>query len=238
MKYADLKILIVDDDVTHNTILKRKLIEIGVEEITQSYTFRDASSLLNANHYDIILLDFYLDEGKTCLDFDPEILESPSFPIIYLSSFYEESTFDQLPKRSNILFLSKNVSIFDLKKGLELVALDYKLKSPSLLIDDFLFIKKAKIIVKVMIVDIMYIEVDGKYLCLHCKLEKHLIRMTLTDFFKKLPSVFIKIHQSIVINLQHMDFMDIEQSSITVNQVVLPMSRSHRKMIMTNRYFT
>ena len=109
----------------------------------------------------MFFIDFYLDNGTTCLDLNLDYINSLSLPTIYMSTFYDNQTFDKIPKAKNMAFLQKNCSAFDLKKEIELLTFKDSKEAPQLEQKDYIFIKKRKTIVKVMLADLEYIEVDG-----------------------------------------------------------------------------
>jgi len=237
MNIIDLKVLIIDDDPMHAKILEQKLLKLHVLNITKVDSYKKAKEILDEHHFDILFLDFYLDEGNTCLDLSKQLLNLKGTSVIYISAFYDETIFDQIPKYRNVAFLSKTSSVFEIKKELTMLLVAQESSDTSLTNNDSIFVKKRNKIVRVTIADIMYIEVDGKYLNVKCQEDVHIIRMTLKEIQSRLPDNFLKIHQSIVVNMEFVSSINVEQSIIHVDNNELPISRAHKKQIFAHRYF-
>jgi len=93
-----------------------------------------------------------------------------------------------------------------------------------------LFVKSDKKMIKVAFDDINYIEAYGNYIKIYAN-ERILTSNTLTDFLKKLPDQFLRIHKSYVINFNRLQLIDGNQI-ILRGEIKLPIGKSYKKSLL------
>lgn len=236
MDLFNIEILLIDDELLHTDILKRKLINIGYKNIVVINSYSKAVDYLNEITPDIILLDYYLDKNNTGIDLIKETLLNKDIPIIFISSFYGDEIFKEIVGYAPTDFVPKNVSEFDLNKTINFSMAKKRAASQNNKLRDYIFVKYGKEIRKLAVVDVEYIVVDGKYLVLHIEQKKYLIRSTLNDFFKKLPDSFIKVHQAYIINLRFLEAIQLDEGILKIGKISVPFSRNYKKVLM-NAYY-
>ena len=93
--------------------------------------------------------------------------------------------------------------------------------------NDILFIKEGKSIVKVNHQDIAYIKGFGNYIQIYTNDEKHYtIYKTLKDVIDKLPNEFMRIHNSFIVNMRHIT--KIEDNHVHCRDKKIPISLNNR----------
>jgi DNA-binding LytR/AlgR family response regulator len=234
MKY--LEVLLIDDDELHLEIMLRKLNSLSITNVKCINNYKDACILLETYMPDLVILDYYLDKGHTGVDLIKEHLLNQNVPVIFVSTFYGKDVFDEILDVVPVDFIPKNVSDFELEKVIRLATAKKKEKSANEKLKDFIFVRYGREIKKINVMEIEYISVDGKYLTLHVSGKKYLIRSTLNDFIKKLPSSFIKIHQAYIINLRYMESIQVDEGLVKIGGVTVPFSRNHKKDLF-NAYY-
>lgn len=96
-------------------------------------------------------------------------------------------------------------------------------------IKDFIFIKTDYRLLKILLVDILYIEGMRDYRCLVTKTGKVLTLTTFTELLEQLPSAqFARVHKSYVVSLGHIK--SIEHHRITIGENIIPISESYRRL--------
>jgi two-component system, LytTR family, response regulator len=122
-------------------------------------------------------------------------------------------------------------------KGFELDALDYLLKPFNLsrfiqacqkaqeLIDlqpkndpHHLFVKTSEGLIRIDFQDLLFCESQGNYVTFQAEAQKIISRMTLWETEKLLPSYFIRIHRSFLVNKHHVRKIDRHQ--IWIKQLI------------------
>lgn len=231
-----IKILIVDDDSNHLSIVKSKIIRNNLYDIDSIVGFKKGIEYLNDNLPDLIILDHYLDEGKTSIDFISKLNKNINVPIIILSTFFNEETLEKIKKIHPIDFLSKTCSDFELNKSIEIALINSEINSKNEKIKEYIFIKIGNNLKKIELKDIEMVEVDGKYLNIYANQKKYLINSTLNDFNKKLPEYFIKCHQSFIININYVDFINVRENKIILKNSTAYFSKPFKKVLLKNNF--
>ncbi|MEM1003514.1 MAG: LytTR family DNA-binding domain-containing protein, partial [Bacteroidota bacterium] len=90
--------------------------------------------------------------------------------------------------------------------------------------------KSDKKIIKVVLDEIRYIEAYGNYIKIHTG-QMILTPITLTEFLRKLPEEFLRIHKSYVINFSYLRLIEGNQV-ILADNVKLPIGKSYKKNII------
>ena len=94
-----------------------------------------------------------------------------------------------------------------------------------------IYVKSDKKILKLNLEDITYIEAYGNYIKIHTD-QMILTAQTLSEFLKKLPTHFLRIHKSYVINFNQLNLIDGNQIQLQ-NDLKLPIGKSYRKSVLT-----
>lgn len=93
-----------------------------------------------------------------------------------------------------------------------------------------LFVKSDKKIIKINLEEIHYIEAYGNYIKIYTD-QMILTPQTLSDFLEKLPTHFVRIHKSYVINFHQLKLIDGNQI-VLYNDTKLPIGKSYRKDVL------
>lgn len=96
---------------------------------------------------------------------------------------------------------------------------------------ELLFIKSGRAVINIRFTDILYIEAHKEYLQIHTKEQKHLVYKRMKDMATSLPASFIRIHNSYIINLQHLQKTNVQ--SVQINEKELPVSSSYKEALQT-----
>ena len=94
--------------------------------------------------------------------------------------------------------------------------------------DEHLFIKKGKSLKKVLVSDIIYVEVEDKYCNVVTEKEKFVILMSLTKMIKFLnSSLFYQTHRRFIVNIEKIE-------EITLSDNLILLSGGHKVDISDN----
>lgn len=94
---------------------------------------------------------------------------------------------------------------------------------------ELLFIKSGRTVINIRFTDILYIEAHKEYLQIQTKDQKHLVYKRMKDMAISLPASFIRIHNSYIINLQHLQKTNI--LSVLIGDKELPVSASYKEAL-------
>ena len=121
------KILVVDDDLDMCQIISDILKEEGYS-VNSSYNGEDALIKIKKNHYDLIVLDYKLNEMSGLMVLKKALQMLPSLKIIMISAFGSDSTktkarelgaFDFIDKPFDIKILIQSVQDILTRKAVE-----------------------------------------------------------------------------------------------------------------------
>lgn len=96
---------------------------------------------------------------------------------------------------------------------------------------EYLFVKINKIFEKILYTDILYIEALADYVQIQTAAKKFTIHSTMKSMEESLPAQdFMRVHNSYIVRLDKIS--RIEDNSLTVNNQLIPVSRSKVKTLM------
>jgi len=237
---AKMKILIVEDNIIEATKLEMELTNLNYEVPKIVDSKAETIACFYTVEPDLLILDINLNNGETGIDIAKELKKrhEPK-PIIYLTSSEDKKTFEEAKKTGPCAFLLKPFDIKNLTFAIELALEDYASSMAkkseeyenSLLHNGHLFVKKNKKIVKLNVADIEYVDVDGKYSMIHTNSDKYLVRVSLKDLYEKLKKQnFVRIHRNYLINIEKMKVLDLEDETMSIADVTLPIGKSYKKL--------
>jgi len=232
---GDIRILIVEDELIIAEDIRTKLVSLGYKVTGMAVSADEAEELLQTVRPDLVMLDIMLKGQRDGIDLARVIRGQFKIPFIFLTSYADKDTIERAktvmpdgyllkPFTDKDLFAAIEVAIFR-RSNVNGTADDASRESPNEVLNDCIFIKKDYLLIKIKFSDLLWIKSDGNYLELFCSGgKKHLIRSTLKDFLNKLPgSVFLQIHKSYVVNINHIEA--IEYSHMIIGNNSIPIGR-------------
>ena len=97
-------------------------------------------------------------------------------------------------------------------------------------VNQSIFVKSDKKIIKVDFDEIQYIEAYGNYIKIFTN-KMILTPQTLSDFLEKLPDSILRIHKSFAVNFNKLKLIDGNQI-VLKNDTKLPIGKSYRKDVL------
>lgn len=223
--------IIIDDDATARLIIKQHCLNSNKISILEEFSSAiDAIKYLNNNSVDLVYLDIHM---PTFSGFDfIETLKNP--PKIVLTTSDKNLALAAFEYKSVVDYLVKPISKERFEKSLEKLSAISILEKPIVSeekLSEYLYVNVDKRLVKVDIASIYLIEAKGDYINIKTDDKNFLVHSTLKKVEDKLPSnMFFKVHRSFIINFS--EIIDIEDNSVLIRQVVVPVSRSKKSELM------
>ncbi len=227
-----MKCIIVDDEALAREGMERYLAEVDFVEHIGSYNSAlAAQSALQQQKADLMLLDINMPKltGLNLL----ELLPHP--PITILATAYPNFALEGF--RLNVLdYLLKPISFERFLKAMN-KARDYyqltqrQMAGQQVAPDDYFFVKHNKMLEKVLLQDILYIEGMQNYIQIYTTTRKLVVHLTFKAVEESLPpQQFFRIHKSYIVNLHHIQALNGNTVRIGGNE--LPLARSQREQLM------
>lgn len=223
--------VIVDDNKVALTLLKQHLSKIdNINVVAECLNAKDAKTIIDKEEVDLLFLDIEMPEmsGLDLL----RILKTRPLTILttakqaYAVEAFELNVVDYIVKPFNF---SRLVSAIE--RATELLH-NSETQLTTEAITDYLFIKESKVIRKILLDDILWLESKGDYVKLTLPEKHYIIHGSLKTFEEKLPeSKFLRVHRSYIIAINKIDY--IEERLVYVHNTPIPISDSYRQSLLS-----
>ncbi len=91
---------------------------------------------------------------------------------------------------------------------------------------EYVFAKVNSNLVKIFMKDILYIEALADYVLIHTKDHQYIFLSTMKALVQRLPSSFVRIHRSYIVNCRNIDY--IEDTAVVINKKMLTISITYK----------
>lgn len=224
-----LQCVIADDEPIARQILENYIESIpNLELMSSCKNAFEVMPVLQDNTIDILFLDINMPKltGLSLLKTlqqKPNVIITTAYPEYAVEGF-ELSVIDYLLKP------------FSFERFLQAVNKVQQTPQPQINLSDreevssSIFVKSDKKLIKLDFDAITHIEAYGNYIKVYAE-TMVLTPQTLSDFLEKLPSDFLRIHKSYIINFNYLKLLDGNQLLLQ-NDIKLPIGKSYRKAIL------
>ena len=212
----NINCIIVDDEPSSQIVIKTFANDVDFLDVVEiCNNALEANSVLNKrNDIDLIFLDINMPK-LSGLDFYKS-LQNP--PDVIFTTAYSQYALEGFEVNA-IDYLLKPFSFERFLKAVNKVI--EKRNNLNSIQEEHLVIKANKVIHKVAIQDILFIEAFGDYVKVHLGEKIIITNSTFTNILKQLPQQFVRCHKSFAINLKKMNSLagnviSIENKSVPV----------------------
>lgn len=225
-----MRCIIVDDEP-----LAREAIEMLIEKtdnLLSLGTFSSsatASKFLAENKVDLVFLDIQM-PGINGIEFARMIPEETF--VIFTTAFHEFATDSY--EVDAIDYLIKPVKLERFQKGVEkaqtyfkLLKADYTRNNIENIIDDYIFVRADRKMLKVHFNSILFIEGLKDYVVMHTENQKVITLMNIKTIHELLPkSMFVRVSKSYIINSKKIDSVD--NNTVYIGKNEIPIGNIYR----------
>jgi DNA-binding LytR/AlgR family response regulator len=234
-----IKVLAVEDDDLHADVLRMVIDQLGYELIDVVDNPADALRLLGATRPDVLLMDIDLGGEETGIDLVRKVNEVADVPVIYVTSFREESIFKAARETMPEAYLNKPYDPVNLRAAIELAvfrrqqeATQVREQKPGQPAATTVFVKEGNNLVKLLLRDVVLVEAYDKYCFVYTRGKKHLLSLQLKHLLQHLPpEQFLQVHRSYVVNLEAIDGVRPAQNSLEVAGKLIPVSKTYKNAL-------
>jgi len=229
-----LKCIIVDDEDLARSLVENYVKDIDFLELSANCSNAiEALNYLTKNKVDLMFLDIDMPklDGLSFL----KTLKNPPLVIIttayreYAIEGYELDVVDYLSKPFSFeRFLGAiNKAALRLKKS-EKQTVTVLEEKPS---DPFIFIKSDKVIYRINLDEILFVEAVGDYVKIITTKKSLISYMYLKDVEKMLPpDLFPRVHRSFIASISKID--KVEGNMITIDDSIIPIGKNYKESFM------
>lgn len=192
-----IRVLIVEDEFLIAKRTEIELVKSGISVEGIANCTSDAKDLLKTKNVDILLLDVDLGEEKTGIDLAKEIREESDVPIIYLTSFDDAETKNDIFKTSALAYFVKPIDYRSLITTIEMIHSNESERKQQ----DRITILEGKVRHSFNLSDLLYVTSQHVYVAVELVNKTHVIRKSLKEILDEVPdSRLIQINRGTLIN--------------------------------------
>jgi len=246
MSNFQINILIVEDNLSFGLELQMLLEELKYNVIGRVDNSGEALDTIYSKNPDLVLMDIDIKGNLTGLEVGQKI-KHLEIPVLFITSLNDNAHYEQAQQSNMIGYLVKPIDKITLRATLELaIAKAHVSKAPDSNLEgkdsdknelenfvskEALFFKKRGSYFKVKINQIAYVKSDDNY-CLTTTLDGEIFvtRLTISKMEELLPiKKFMRTHRQYLVNTEHIDSIDFQDSTLKIQQKEIPVSRAKRK---------
>ena len=237
----NINVLIIEDTPAESDALIQVLTANNYTVVGLATTYTEALTLFyNSDiNIDIVVIDIFLDGKADGITFAEtiNIVPNKSKPFVFLSSSKDRQIFERAKLTQPFSFLLKPFNELEILYALEMAVEKFYGQTnvflsevqDTVISEDYLFVKKNKSLKKVLIDDIIYIEVEDRYCNIVTENDKFLILMSLTKLIQLLdPEKFNQTHRCYIVNSSK-----IEEIIVNDNLVIL---KGNHQVTLSDKY--
>lgn len=216
-----MKCIIIEDQLPAQRIIQKYLSDLPSFELIGSFQNAiEALDFLNSHETDLIFLDINLPKISG-INFLKNLANPPQVIITSAYSQYALEGFEL----SVVDYLLKPFSFERFVKAISKVRSASNEAPP-----ETIFLKSDKEFFQVTLADILYIKGDDDFTRVYTKDKLHLDTRTMKVWMEELPSRFIRIHKSYIINKEAIT--KIAGQRVFLDKEALPIGRSYKEQVM------
>ncbi len=247
-----IKILLVEDEVIHQRLLREILVEeLGFELIGPAATAAEALRLFRAHTPDVALLDIQLPGQPDGIGLAAQLLAERRLPVVFLSSMTDNETFQRARVVGPAAYLTKPTDAATLERTLELAFHNFAIAREAqpgesepppvavgrqVLLPGACFVRDRGRLVKAAYADIRWIAADDRYTDLHLGAggaRKLSVRLSLRELAAQLPAdQFVQVQRAYLVNVAFIEQLDPATEEVVVDGCRLPLGRAYRETLL------
>lgn len=230
-----LKCIIVDDEP--NAV---NLLEVLIGQTTQwqivgkCYNGIEAIAMLKTQPADLVFLDINMPHLS---GMELAALLPPATRIVFTTAYAEHAadsyvyhTIDYLLKPITLKRFLASVQKIEAAFATSTTAGNTAVQSPEPSSPDHYFVKSGKTLKRIALSDVLYFEGDKEYVRLVTIDEELLVYRRLKEVAAQLPSGFVRVHNSYIVNASHI--IKVQDNHIYIGNKQIPVSDKFRENFM------
>lgn len=231
-------LLIVEDDFLIAEKLGIIAEDCGWEVTGIASNGKEALKMHASSRTQIVLMDIDLPGEMNGIEVAQLMNAFCTTVIIFVTSQKDRVTFEQAKATFPFQYLLKPVDAdtlrFTLELALQSVQPPAEPKAAETSAKDTIFLKKGGKYLQIKLSDIHFLEAENKEIKLVMAAEKEMtFHGTLKHILDLLPSdAFMQVHRSYVINLHHLESVELDAGILVVSGKEVPLGRAYKDILM------
>lgn len=249
-EYYNIKILIVDDNSIFINLLTRLFEELGIVNVQPALSALEGLKAYHDFNPDICFLDIELSKGKKNGG-DLAMLirkENSEIPIVFITSFFQESYYQYVKKSRPIGFMNKELSRLKLLQVLEMAAyqIEKRKKALPLLIADhdiqihssthftsgkvFFRVGNNYKPININLIDFFYAANKLTYAKVDSRSFPTSVQLKVLE--NELSPKFLRCHKKFLVNVDKIDNILLKEGKIKIKGELLTIGYTYRKKFL------
>lgn len=230
-----IRCIAVDDEPLALRVIESHIEKLqDVELIAKCSNAIEAFEVLKNKKIDLVFLDIQMPE-LTGLDF-LKTLQNPPHVIFttayrnYAIDAFDLDVLDYLLKPISFERFLKSINKFYNRKKESITSIKENATSDQV-ISGFIYIKKGKSMIKILVNNIIYIESLKDYVKIHTKEQTYVTKQQIGVFEEILPEEkFLRIHKSFIVSLDCIT--SFSPSKVEIGKTILPIGRTYKSLVL------
>lgn len=235
---SKIRIVIVEDELIIAEDMRELLEGMGYEVPFVAMNLKEGVEALDKYKPDLVMLDIMMSGRPSGIELARYIRSNFDLPFIYCTSHADKATVEEAKATKPNGYLVKPFSAEELYSSIEIALVNFSTpispkadgggdKQSELLVKDGMFVKNGQMFVKVKFDQMLWLEPDGNYTTIVTTASKYVVRSSLKDILDHLPkNAFFRAHRSYVINLEHVQAIDLHQ--VKIAEHMIPLGKVYR----------
>jgi DNA-binding LytR/AlgR family response regulator len=222
-----IRCIIIDDEPYARKLLEEFIARTpGLTLIAACSNALEAHQVLSSTPADVLFLDIQMPD-LTGIEFLKTLADRPAVVMTtayaeYALEGYELDVVDYLLKPFDFNRFLRAVNKVALRKPDVHVP-----PAPATEEDTYIFVKDSNKLVRVNFDSVLYIKGAREYVTIVTRDKKITTLQSMKDLERDLPSIFIRIHNSFIVNTNFIS--EVHKDDVLVNQELLPIGVSYKK---------
>lgn len=238
-----VRILIIEDSPAESDALKEVLLANNYVVVGVARSYQEALTLFYKNTIDLVIIDVFLNGIPDGITFAETITTVPDAlkPFVFLTSSTDRGIFDRAKLTRPFSFLMKPFNPLEVLYALEMAVeqfygqtnVFFSEEENTVISKEYLFIKKNDALKKVLINEIVYIEVEERYCTIVTEKERFVILISLTKISELLDANrFVRTHRNFMVNTEKIEEIQTADNLILLKgNHHIPMSDKYKDFI-------
>ena len=238
-----VRILIIEDSPAESDALIEVLLANNYDVVGVARSYQEALTLFYKNTIDLVVIDVFLNGIPDGITFAETITTVPDAlkPFVFLTSSTDRGIFDRAKLTRPFSFLMKPFNPLEVLYALEMAVeqfygqtnVFFSEEENTVISNEYLFIKKNDALKKVLINEIVYIEVEERYCTIVTEKERFVILISLTKISELLDANrFVRTHRNFMVNTEKIEEIQTADNLILLKgNHHIPMSDKYKDFI-------
>lgn len=229
-------ILIVEDDLIVCTNLEVILTDLGYNIIGFADNAMDALVLFSTKQPDVVICDIGLKGSTDGIELVKRMNEIRRVPVLFLTAHEEEPVFMKAKSVGPFAFINKPVDKKQIQRSVALAmehSADAVFTTDPVPTHSCLYTRVGNKLKKIMIADVEFAEVDGKYSSIMVGQRQFNCKISLKELAEKLPSdKFVQVNRNSLINLDKIEDIDLGSYTVKMPSREISISRIYKEQLL------